>query len=481
MPSNAQIKPTKQVDNDNNIAAITCVKPVRSTEQKIKIPKTNMKALPKIIRGGFDRKQVEDLLVDIHGEEKFKKMKDAGVDKRMVFGINEHYMSLVLGEELKAEDGRILVPKMPPSKALAALVLPRLEETLDLSGEKDPSNQSAYSPDDERFFGKIGHKYSEIVIGYTALACSAHCRYCYRLDLLGKTSNKTILKPENLGALMIEHNEAYEKNNGIDPKTGKKTFRAREAILSGGDILVQPNKTIFDYVDSAGKANAETVRFGTKELSFRPERVDDAFIETLKMLNARHPNMLLNFIVHFSHPDEFLVRDENNNYVKNDDGTGYKWMEESERALKALKSLHFVTLENQTPMISHVNDSVEAMHLLHQELRRAGVKPKYTFQGREIEGHAAFSIPVEKAWKIHNEAMKGISDGGRSRFTMSAEAGKMEVVSVTEETADEEGIIIFKIHRSPGDASTQGKLIIARRNPEALWITGYQDRIIRSL
>ena len=41
-----------------------------------------------------------------------------------------------------------------------------------------------------------------------------------------------------------------------------------------------------------------------------------------------------------------------------------------------------------------------------------------------------------------------------------------------------DGLIIFKFHRSPNAASTGGDLVIAKRNPEALWISGYEDRII---
>ena len=84
----------------------------------------------------------------------------------------------------------------------------------------------------------------------------------------------------------------------------------------------------------------------------------------------------------------------------------------------------------------------------------------------------------------------------KSRFVMSTEDGKLEVVSVVEgidvgalgvalpeaakvmlETLFGDGIIVMKAHRTP-DTGFQGDLVIARRNPEALWITGYEDRIL---
>jgi hypothetical protein len=41
-----------------------------------------------------------------------------------------------------------------------------------------------------------------------------------------------------------------------------------------------------------------------------------------------------------------------------------------------------------------------------------------------------------------------------------------------------EGLVIMKLHRSPAEATAQGDLIIARRNPSALWLSDYEDRII---
>jgi hypothetical protein len=201
-------------------------------------------------------------------------------------------------------------------------------------------------------------------------------------------------------------------------------------------------------------------------------------------------------VVHFTHPDEFLERDADGNYIPvNDDGTELKWMDASLQAVERLKNLSFVTMENQSPIISHVNDNSDYLHILHAELSRMGIKPKYMFQGRDIQGHAAFSLPVEETWRIHNEAMKGLSDGARSRLVMSTEWGKMEVVSVMEgykteipeqalrspfhqaaaESVYGKGTIKFKLYRA-ADMDTQGREITAQRDPEALWFSDYEEK-----
>jgi hypothetical protein len=198
-------------------------------------------------------------------------------------------------------------------------------------------------------------------------------------------------------------------------------------------------------------------------------------------------------VTHFTHPDEFLERDSNGHYkIEN----GYHvWLKPIRQALENLNPLGFVDFSNQTPLIKHVNDNAEVLHLLHRALQHGGIASKYIFQCREIEGHKAFAVPVEDAWRLHNESQKGLSDGSRSRFVMSVEAGKAEVVSVIDACSDlcdktllgqssiagelfGGGLVIMKLHRSPAEAASQGDLIIASRNPDALWLSDYEDRII---
>ena len=462
-----------------------------------RVPKSDMKPV-RPLRGRFTHERVRDLLVKIHGEEEYAKMQEAGVDKRMMFGTNPHYQALIMGEELQDKEGNILVPEMPPSVSVAALILPRLNETFSLEGAKDPSNQMNFTPTDDEFHGKLLHKYDEIVLGYASPVCSAHCRYCYRLDLFNKDTGKTSVRPEELRDYILNYNEQLEANDHKDPETGERRYPIRELLLSGGDPMVLTNAMLYRFFFAAGQAKIHTLRIGSKEWAFRPERFDENLKEMLEIIHELFPHLHINFVSHLTHPDEFLMRDKDGNYIPNENGGGYQWMPTSLKAVRNMLSLPFVTIENQTPVISKVNDDAEAVRILHEETRRMGIKSKYLFQGRDIEGHKAFSLGVEEGWQLHNEAMKGLSDTVRSRFSLSTEWGKMEVVSVIDplDISEQEvammpgklgrilkellgdGLIIFRSHRSPHEAETQGDLIIARRNPEALWISGYEDRII---
>lgn len=465
--------------------------------RNVDIPKTHMRHL-RPLRGRFTHERVSALLQDIYNEKEYREMQEAGVDARMMFGTNPHYQALAIGEELCDIDGNVLVPQMPPSKAIGALILPRLNEAISMEGAKDPSNQMNFTPKSNSLHGKLLHKYDEIVLGYSSPTCSAHCRYCYRLDLFNKDTGKTSVRPEELRDYIINYNNNIKETGGIDPQTGEKRYPVRELLLSGGDIMVLPNKTLYRFAVAAGQAGVHLLRFGTKEIAFRPERFDKAMAETFRIVNRMYPNTHFNIVSHFTHPDEFLERDMDGNYIENDDGTGYRWMTESLKAVKNMLQLDFLTMENQTPIVQKVNDSADDIRILNEELRRVGIKSKYLFQGRDIEGHKAFSLPVEQAWEIHNNAMKGISDTSRSRFSMSTEWGKMEIVSKIDPLSHDtphldalppsiraamiellgDGLTIFKSYRSPAEATTQGDLIIAKSNPEALWISGYEDRII---
>lgn len=455
------------------------------------LPDTELSEV-KPIRGRFEKEGVFNVLRTFYDEDKIRQMQEKGVDTRMVFGINSYYMAIVKGEALVDSKGNEILPEMPPSVPLQHLVVPVVAEAVDMSGEKDPSNQMRYSP--EELTGKILHKYDEIVLGYVAMACSAHCRYCYRLDLFNGSTGKGLIKAEELRDYVLNYNKELAARGGVEAETGKKRWPITEILLSGGDAMVLSNKQLYKYLAACAESGVDTVRIGTKEMAFRPMRFDKAFARTLEIFHENYPGTHINLVTHFSHPDELLLRNADGTY-RQENGR-YVLIKPVAEAIENMGRLPFVSMDNQTPVIKNVNDSVDALHLLHRELRRNGISFKYIFQCREIEGHKAFAVPVEEAWRLHNESQKGISDGGRSTFAMSTEWGKMEVVTVTEGAKDlaltglkegagdaanaifGDGLVVMRIHRSPFTADTQGDIVIARRNPEALWISDYEDRII---
>jgi lysine 2,3-aminomutase len=376
------------------------------------------------------------------------------------------------------------------SKALTNLIKARPEETDDLTGQRDPSNQLKYSP-----VPGLLHKY-ELVLLYVVRACSSWCRYCYRSDFLTGKTEKDIGSIHEITEYIRNHNIKAAAHNKPGMRVDEEIIPIREALLSGGDPMVLSNRNLFDYMHGLAEAGVRMIRIGTKELSFFPERFDHNFLAMLDLFHELHPRVGLAFMVHFSHPDEILERDpETKEYIIKPDG-GFKRIPITEQAIISLRSRHYVTLENQAPIIDSVNDDAQTLRLLQKELKRIGVNNHYFFQCREIEGHRAFAVPVETSWNIHRQSQVGLSGIEKSRFAMSTEEGKLEVIGTVDPYDFDalnipaptelkrfvkelmgEGLIIFKMHRTPY-ANIQGGVVIARRNPKALWISNYEDRII---
>lgn len=424
----------------------------------------------------FNYRGVEkDLLKDgasLYSKEELEALKKADVGFRLPPRVTEYYQNLAL-----------------KSTAITNLIKARPEETNDLSGEADPSNQLKYSP-----VPGLLHKY-ELVLLYVVRACSSWCRYCYRSDFLTSKTEKDIGSIDDICTYIADHNKKAVEHNARVTTLKDRMSPIKEALLSGGDPMVLNNKNLFEYMYGLAKAGVKTVRIGTKELAFFPERFDDNFFNMLDTFHELFPDVNVAFMVHFTHPDELLEKGEDGHYILKENGF-YKKIEITENAIRRIKSRPFTTMENQTPIIDGVNDDADAIRLLQIELKRLGINNHYYFQCREIEGHKVFAVPVEKAWKIHRDSQVGLSGIEKSRFSLSTEYGKLEMVSVidkldlkdyninvpdvVQKTVDAilgEGLVIMKIHRTPAKAS-HGDLVIAKRNPEALWITGYEDRIL---
>ena len=102
-------------------------------------------------------------LVEIKGTER-------DIESRMPVKITRHYF-----EQAKN------------SAAIQQLIKASPAETFDLAGSQDPGKQMDYSPVEG-----LLHKY-EIGLIYVASTCSAHCRFCYREELIAK---KDVSRPD---------------------------------------------------------------------------------------------------------------------------------------------------------------------------------------------------------------------------------------------------------------------------------------------
>jgi L-lysine 2,3-aminomutase len=370
------------------------------------------------------------------------------------------------------------------SPALQRIVKASPDETLNLEGAEDPGFQMDYAPVEG-----LLHKY-EMGLMYVISTCSAHCRFCYREELIGNkeitrqdgtVAKKGLAEIPEIIAYIKEHNAIVEQNGGRHPDTGRE--KLREILLSGGDPMVLRNDKLAAWFAALAEAGVETIRLGTKEMAFFPERFDDAFLDMLDRFHETWPDVGFRLMIHFNHPDEFLLKGDDGNYLENPNGTE-KWHPAAKKALDSVVSRGWLHVENQAPIIKGVNDDPDMLRIMQRALYRAGVGNHYFFCGRDIVAYRAFNIPIEEAWRILNESQKGLSGvEAHARLSITHYKGKTEVCAVTNEpipglAGSENGVLIFKNLRNALDAPDRGKVCIVGRNPEAIWFDDYEDRVL---
>ena len=389
------------------------------------------------------------------------------VESRMPVKITRHYFELA-----------------KQSAPIRTIVKASPAETESLQGSEDPGHQMDYSPVEG-----LLHKY-EMGLMYVVSTCSAHCRFCYREELIarkeverldGTVAKKGMAQVNEIVEYVREFNGAVEANGGLHPESGRE--KLREILLSGGDPMVLSNSKIATWLAALAESGIEAVRIGTKELAFFPNRFDQTFFDMLDRWHETYPDVGLRMMVHFNHPDEFLLKDENGDYVSDEQGI-LQWHPDTKRAMDGLTSRGWISIENQAPIIKGVNADPNALRIMQRAMKRVGANNHYFFGGRDIVAYRAFNVPIETAWQILNESQKGLSGvENHARLSITHYLGKTEVAAVTDEPipglkGSENGVVIMKLLRNPGDASERGKVCIVGRNPDAVWFDDYEDRVL---
>ena len=150
-----------------------------------------------------------------------------------------------------------------------------------------------------------------------------------------------------------------------------------------------------------------------------------------------------------------------------------------------MSSREWINIDNQSPIIKGINDDpVAALRILQRELKRNKIENHNFYCGRDIVGHKAFNVPIEEAWRILNESHKQLSGSRNTRPAVDNALSKAKRKLWPSPTnrwvcpGGENGVVIFKQYRSAGAAENRGKIAIVGRNPEAIWFTGYEDRVL---
>jgi L-lysine 2,3-aminomutase len=212
-----------------------------------------------------------------------------------------------------------------------------------------PSNQLSMNVPQDNDLDAWGlqHKYPETLLVFPrqGQTCHSYCGYCFRwAQFVDRPELKQAVPgPETMTSYLNGHPEITD------------------VLLTGGDPLVMRTDLLASYLEpllEPGREHVETIRIGTKALSFWPYRLlagseADSLLRLLERLTAagKHVAMML----HLSHAAELRT-------------------DAARAALSRLASTGAV-LRAQAPVVRHVNDDAHIWAELWQTEVRNGVVP----------------------------------------------------------------------------------------------------------
>jgi KamA family protein len=287
----------------------------------------------------------------------------------------------------------------------------------------------------------IQHKYPETVLFFPSQGqtCHAYCTFCFRWPQFVATEAGKFASSE------IETLIAYLRAHP----------RVTSVLFTGGDPLVMKTAILRRYVSAlvgAKLPNLRTIRFGTKSLSYWPERFLDApdaddllrlFEETVQA------GIGVAFMAHFNHPVELST-----NAVR--------------RAVRRINATGAV-IRTQSPLLRGINDDPNLWSEMWREQVGLGMIPYYMFLVRDTGASHYFGVPLVEANEIYTHAYRNVSGLARTVRgpSMSAHFGKIQVLGPV--TIDRRRLLALQFiqGRNP---EWVGSPFFAEYNAEAQWI-----------
>jgi len=326
------------------------------------------------------------------------------VIQKYVFRVNEYYLNLIDWSD--------------PNDPLRKLVIPTTDELREY-GRWDASDEVT------NYVAKgCQHKYRTTALLLVSEVCGAYCRYCFRKRLFRADVKEAMSDVSEGIAYIAQHPEI---NN---------------VLLTGGDPLVLATKKLRMILEQLRAIDhVQIIRIGSKLPVFNPMRIyeDQELLDLIREFSTADKRIYI--MAHINHPREI-----------------------TEEARKGFEALHQAgaILVNQTPVLKGINDDPVILGELLDKLSWAGVTPYYFFVNRPVAGNSSFVLPLERVYRIVEEAKARTSGlGKRVRLSMSHTSGKIEILAI------ENGKAYLKYHQSRDDE--YGKFMVLDCPPDAAW------------
>lgn len=293
--------------------------------------------------------------------------------------------------------------------------------------------------DDEPVPG-VQHKYLEtcLVFPSSGQTCHAYCTFCFRW-------------PQFVGMpdLKFATDEAMRFVDYVS-----RQDEITDVLFTGGDPMIMRTDLLAKYVDpilSSKCSHVETVRIGTKSLSYWPYRfttdrdADDLLRLFERIVDSGKHLAIMAHINHWKELETPVVAE----------------------AIRRVRSTGAI-IRAQAPLIRHINDNADTWARMWQKQVRLGCIPYYLFVERQTGAKSYFSLPLARALEIYQSAIQQVSGLARTARgpVMSALPGKVMV----EGTAEIRGEKVFVLSLLQArDPSWCRRPFFARFDPKATW------------
>ena len=287
----------------------------------------------------------------------------------------------------------------------------------------------------------LQHKYRETVLFFPGQGqtCHSYCTFCFRWAQF--VGDKELRIASTDAALLHDYLRGHPEISDL--------------LMTGGDPMVMKTKHLKAYLEALLEpelAHIQTVRIGTKALTFWPYRfVTDSDADELLRLLERlvEAGKHVALMAHYNHLNELRTPI-------------------AHEAIRRVRDTG-AEIRSQGPLLRHINDDAEAWAELWREQVRLGIIPYYMFVERDTGARRYFEVPLARAWEIYREAMKQVSGLGRTARgpSMSAEPGKVEIQGVAEIQGEKVFVLRFIQARNPDWVQ---RPFFARYDDQATWL-----------
>ena len=285
----------------------------------------------------------------------------ARVTKNYRMRLTPYYASLMQPEK---ENDPILLQSVPTG------------EMIDNIGTEIPPVAADHSP-----ARLIDQFYPRVLTIKATNMCAMYCTHCLRIAHIGKKDR-------------IYSNKAYEEAlNYI-----RDNQRIRDVLITGGDALVLPNKTIKKILGALdGIDHVKVKRLGSRIPVTAPWRLDSELLEILSQSNEKKPVRVVTQI-----------------------NTAQEITPISKDVFKKISKSVSAVL-NQAVLLKGINDTRVKMWKLCETIHESYVRPYYIFNcSYRNPQFAHFRVPVETGRDIVESMYGNISGDAIPRFIATA-------------------------------------------------------------